>query len=886
MDSEQELTIRSRHKFHRPAVVEDYVPRGDLERQLLESGPNPILVVAAPAGYGKSSLVSNWIDQHAIPHTWVSLDAGDSDLRVFLETLAAGLGNLHPVAAERLAGICEAPELPPPELLAGILSADIDETAGLSVLVLDDYQVIRGNEIHEFIDALLACRPQGLHVAIIGRKTPVLTLGRLRSQGLVTDVRLGDLRFDEQAQGSLVSAVTGVELSPNQQKKLHTVTEGWPVGLRLFLLARPEGRDLASYLETFDGSLWQVQDYLTEEVLGALPADISEVILSTSILRRICPGLCHALLQETEGVVASGQDVVDTIEENNLFYIPLNDNGQWFRYHHQFQDLLLDLLQKQRSSHDIRILHKKAATWYQNNNYPEDAVYHFLQAGDEAAAGEVVKRYGAALKESQQWTRLDQVLAMLSRETIESSADLIMMLACTSDKAGRISQMIDLVERAEEVHRQQGTRDAAYETALAHISAIRSSIELHFGKTDIALESASFALDVLPDEHSHDRNVALYVQAYAKQTQGHGAEGYERLLGALESASSDIQKSQILFGQCFLDWASGDLEALSRDAGSLRALGKGGALNETFLWGSWYVGGARYLQNDLDAAEEVIGDACSDPWPVHIASYAFCTHIQALIHAARGELETGREVLSALAAKMVSTRSTSYLPDTQAVQAELALRANDYAAALNWALSVPSDSPVLGWGFVSPGLKAARILTVAGSAPELRKADELLQLHEEFYASIHNVRYLIETLALRSLHRAKIGEGDSALLYMSRAVELAQSSRMSRIFIDLGPEIVPVLSRLDTSEQALSFIGKILSAFDREQVADLPGSLSKREHEVLILLSRRLSNKEIGERLYISPATVKRHAHNIYEKLRVKDRHEAVAKAGGLGLLP
>ena len=882
MDSEKNYRDRSRHKFHRPDVVKDYVPRGALERQIVESGAAPILVVTAPAGYGKSSLVSNWIDHSDISHTWVSLDSGDNDLKTFVGTLATAFQETQEIAAERLARIWEAPQLPTAELLADLLSAALEQTLGPCALVLDDYHEIRSTDVHDFVDALLVRRPDTFRIAIIGRRTPSLTLGRLRSQGLVTDVRLADLQLDEDAQANLVSAVVDVDLDPGQKKKLNAITEGWPAGVRLFLLSRPGGQDLASYLESFDGPIWQVQEYLMEEVLSALPETVSEAILRTSILRRICPELCDAILENADDVGTSGQDVVDTVTRNNLFYIPLSQRGQWFRYHHLFQDLLLDLLRKKKTARNICELHYEAARWYDRNDYPEDAIHHFLQAGDESAAADVVTKFGASLKATQQWARLDQVLGMLSRSTVEGSAELLMLLACASDKAGRIAQMVDLVQRAEAVCREQGDGGS---TTFAQICAVRSSIELHFGKADAALASANFALHALPQTFSYERGVALYISAYAQQVLGRGAEGFQALLHELESAQNDSEKAQIFFAQCFLGWASGDLEALIRDAANLRALGDSDTFNETYQWGAWYGGGANYLRDDLDAAEKIIERTCREAWPAHMASYAFCINIQALVYAARGDIRAGQELTEALVRKMTSTGSTSYLPDTQAIDAELAFRGKDDAAALSWARSDSFDAPLLGWGFVSPGLKAARILILAGGTSDQRGADSILRSHEEFYGSTHNDRYLAETLALRALHSAKAGVADAALVSLSRAIELALPGRMTRIFIDLGPEIAPLLNRLDASEQTLTFIGEILAAFDTDQVADLPDALSKREQEVLALLSDRLSNKEIGEKLFISPATVKRHTNSIYQKLRVSDRHEAVAKANGLGLL-
>ena len=877
--------IFNRHKIFRPTVVSDYVERGELERRLSEPGACPIQVVVAPAGYGKSSLVSHWIEQTSHPCVWVSLDQHDSDPRVFFSTLAAALKDACPAAAENLEKFCDAQELPPPEAFADILSGDIDALDGPLAIVLDDYHTIESTQVHQFVDALLPRRPQNFQIVLVSRRTPPLTLGRLRSQGLVADVRLRDLQFDKEVQRTLVAAVTDISLSESQLDKLHSMTEGWPAGLRLFLLARPSDRSLETYLDSIDGTLWQIQDYLTEEVLSGLPEEISEIVIRTSILQRVSPELCDALLDDDD-IGSSGQDAVNAVSEYNLFCVPLSQSGQWFRYHHQFQDLLLERLKVQKSAEEIQLLHRRVAAWYDHNNYPEDAIHHYLQANDEPGAGEVIARHGAEFKESQQWTRLDQVLAMVPKETIEGSVDLSLLLAWASDKAGRVAQMIDLIKHADALLRQQETTDTRYSTRLAQIRAIRSTIELHLGKSQDALESARQAVNELPQEFLFDRSTAKFIEAYALQTLGLGAKGVSLLWSALEGDSSKSYRARILFGMCFLDWASGDLAALSRNSKSLSDLGSGGNFQETFQWATWYSGAALYLQNDLDAAESLVQDVCENRWPIHFVSYAYCLHIQTLVYAARGEIDTAQKLASALAEKCLSARSSLYMSDVQALEAELAFKAGDIASATTWALSETFDSPFLGWGFVSPGLKATRILIKSDSAANLKKADDLLCLHEKFYETTHNARFLVETLALRALYSSEMGDENAALTSLSRAIELSQPGGMVRVFIDLGPDIVPLLNRLEASGETLTFVGKILSAFNWGHAAVLPETLSKREREVLTLLADRMSNKEIGQQLFISPATVKRHTHNIYEKLNVSDRHEAVAKASGLGLLP
>jgi len=884
MEQQEEQDFRSRHKLYRPTVASDYVERGDWENDLSRPGAPPIVVVAAPAGYGKSSVASRWVERIGHPCVWVSLDVQDNDLHIVLEYLAVGLADHCPVAAEHLLHYCQAPELPPAKLIASRLSADFQDFAKPIAVVLDDYHTIHDQQIHELVDSLLQLMPPTLQIAIVGRSTPPLTLGRLRSRGLVADVRLTDLRLDKENQRVLVEAITGMTLGPDQLDKLHSITDGWPVGLRLLLHARPVDSDISSHLESFDGNIWQIQDYLTQEVLNALAEPIWELLLRTSILKQFSPELCDALLGESNAAGPSGREAVDTILEKQLFCIPLSRDGQWFRYHRQFQDLLLNCLNDRFSREEIRSFHRRAAAWYDANDFPEDAIYHCLQENDESRAGEVIIRRGAMLQESQQWSRLGRLLAMLSKETIHDNVDLLMLLVWTSDKAGRVEHAIELTELAEEV---LSHAEANEQSRINHgqISAARCLAELHLGTTEAALKFARHALDVLPQTFSYERGLATFGEGYALQTLGRGSEGMTILRIALQNAANDKEAARILYGMCFLHWANADLAGLDRDSRSLRSLGKDSKLRETFMWASWWGGAAMYLKNNLDAAESVVLEVAEDLWPIDFIAHASCVHIQALVHAARGDTEAAQQLAFKLAEKCISARGTTYLPDVQALQAELAFAVGDVAPAVKWALNESFEVPFLGYGLIAPGLIAARILVASDSTKALQKADNLLRVYQEFYESTHNTRYLIETLALRALYQSRTGEDDAALSAMSRALDLAQPSGLLRLFIDLGPDIVPLLNRLDVQKNRLRFVGTILADVDPGKAVGLPELLSQREQEVLELLGNRLSNKEIGERLFISPATVKRHTHSIYEKLNVSDRHEAVAKAAGLGLL-
>ena len=266
------------------------------------------------------------------------------------------------------------------------------------------------------------------------------------------------------------------------------------------------------------------------------------------------------------------------------------------------------------------------------------------------------------------------------------------------------------------------------------------------------------------------------------------------------------------------------------------------------------------------------------------------------IHAAQNQHSQAQALADSLLTQSLESSTTYYLPDVQSLQAEIALARGEHSTALNWALEFQPGQPTAAWGICVPELIAARILLSSETDAAQQKAVSILDELEPFYASIHNTRFLIEALTLRALQLERSGEKDRATERLSKAVHLAHQGELIRVFVDIGTTIGPLLNRLESNDDELSFIGRVLAAIGNgsDEIAPrntvvnaggMPGSLSKREGDVLELLVEHLTNKEIGERLFISAATVKRHLHNVYEKLNVSGRREAIAKAAGLGLV-
>ncbi len=673
----------SRTKLYRPPPANDYVYREQLEGRLASAEAQPIIIVSAPAGYGKTTMISHWIDQATIPCAWLSLDTHDNDLRLFLHYLAAAFSEWCPSAARVLEKMIESPDLPAPSHAADACALEIEQVEDALVLVLDDYHSIRETEIHEFVSALLNHMPPCMRVAIVSRRTPPLSLSRMRSRNLVIDIRMQDLEFNDQDTRALVRSTTNATIDEKTLSKLHAITEGWPVGLRMILLALSGKQDVQAFLERFEGTLWQIQEYLAEEVINQLPDEIAACIYRTSILDRFSADLCDAVIFAEGADVPSGQEVLNFIRDKNLFCVPLDENREWYRYHHLFQELLFIKCKSLCTQEEIQDLHRAAAKWFDDAGDIEEAVRHSLVADDIEIATDIVARHGRVLNDRHEAHRLDRLLAMLPAEQIEGNVDLILLRGWNSNRLGRITQMIDAIQLAEKQFHEIGAGENDGNTQLGQICAIRGMIEGFFGDSKTGLTSARKALELLPANFVFERTEALLVEAITLQMLGDNAAARDTLYQEIERSGTESARirSRILIAMCYVNWMNGDLHDLQYHSKSLLKLGQSTDLAYTIVHACWFSGAALYQLNDLDAASNVVRKVTAEKWWPHQRSYSNCIQIMSLIHAARGEHSLALELSDTLARDSLESSSTYYISDAHALQAELAYARGDYATA-------------------------------------------------------------------------------------------------------------------------------------------------------------------------------------------------------------
>ena len=432
-------------KLHVPRLLPGLVPRPRLMEALGGALERSLILISAPAGFGKTALLADWIRREGKPAAWVSLDAGDNDPARFWRHAAAALDRVRPGTGERIAPLLG---IPAPYSFEALVTALVNELASQTgedeaLLVLDDYHLIASRPVHTSLEFLLEHLPDSLHLVLATRADPPLPLARLRARGQLTELRTADLRFTVAEAAALFRQATGADLSGASVAALTSRTEGWAAGLQLAALSLRGQPDAAGFVAAFSGSHRYVLDYLAEEVLERQPEHVRTFLLETSVLGRLSGELCDAVTGST-----GGQALLEAIERANLFLMPLDEVRGWWRYHHLFADLLHARLRQEQPGKLSR-LHRAAAGWYEAHRLADEAIRHALAAGDAAWAAELIERHFDALLERAEGATVDRWVAALPAELVRARPRLRLAQAIWALMAGRVGEAERLLADAE-----------------------------------------------------------------------------------------------------------------------------------------------------------------------------------------------------------------------------------------------------------------------------------------------------------------------------------------------------------------------------------------------------------------------------------------------------
>lgn len=897
-----------RTKLYRPRTTGELVPRQRLGAVFTHYLERAATLVSAPAGYGKTTAISFWLERCQCPNAWLSLDPSDNNLAIFVAYFVAAVRTVSPDACSKTLALLGASTMPPPHVMATTLSNDLEDLAEdpalrdgkRLVLVLDDYHSIDNVEIHTLLAELLRHPPRTLHLVLSARHDPPLPLHALRSRGALSEIRVSDLRFSKEESIAFAATSLMTPLDEEGLAGLIEMTEGWGTGLRMAVLALNTGGELPEAALTPGFGSQYALDFLLQEVLARVPAATQQFLLETSILDRLSGPLCDALVSATDPAW-DGRAYLKWLTEQNLFTFALDAEGVWHRYHHLFRKLLRRELERHRSAEQIAELRRRAAEWFEQHGFIEQAIQYALEAGDESAAVRLVESHRHEAMNRDHWRQLERWLSFMPRSLVETRPELLALDAWMAQKQWKFAGLLARLDRIEELICGAPEVEASCARLLGEVETLRSVASYYLMDFESASACARRALELLPPECSAARGLAWMYLPAARQAAGDYAGAQDLLLEGLreDHLHGNSFASRVYTGLCILAWLDADLPKLKLLATQMLLLARERDLIEMANFARYYRGCALYHMNDLDGAEQEFASVAQNRYLAHAQPYTQSIYGLAAIYAARGETARAQTVVEAATNYGLETANSRILFDAQSVRLFLLHRDGGSVDGQAWQDTYDPEGALTPLTtFIHPHVLLARILIDSSSAARRAKGSRMMERLLELARRMHSTRYLVEMLGLQAVLREAQGKRELALEALAEAVALGEPGEMIRVFVDSGPKVAALLRLLlaapvrNGSRKGAAYIERILAAFNEprrsaaaEGQAGLVEPLTYRELEVLELLRERLMHKEIGQKLDISPMTVKRHATNIYEKLGVGNRRDAVNRAEALGLL-
>jgi LuxR family maltose regulon positive regulatory protein len=866
------------------------VPRPRLIERLNAGLHRKLTLVSASAGFGKTTLVIEWLNGAGRPFTWLSLDEGDNDLARFMMYLIATLQGVDAGIGQGTQGLLASPQIPAVDVVMTSLINGIATVPEPFALVLDDYHDIHAEAIHKAVEFLITHQPSQLHLVLITRTDPPLPLPRLRVRGQMTEIRTEDLRFTAAEAMAFLNQTLGSPLDAEVVAALEARTEGWIAGLQLAALALQsplagQGKitdAVASFVAAFSGSHRHVIDYLADEVLGRQPAEVRHFLCQTAILDRLTAPLCDALTGRNDSEARLRQ-----LEQANLFLIPLDDRREWYRYHALFADFLRTELDPAARA----ALHLKAARWFAAQGLLPEAVGHALASGDMDEAARVIALAAEEAFRTASFVTLFGWLGALPDERVRANSEL-------STYMGFLLYVTD--RRGEAVAYAEAAERSLPSDVPPHIRGRLLSLKAHLtqcqGDIGSSIQMSREALQVLDDGDGFFLDLTLNVLGQSLEIQGDtaaAAEVYREAFLSRRRAGNQLGTIIVLTNLVFalneLGQRRQALELCQQVVGEGTTQPERGFRMAEGAYLSWSL--LSFEANELSLAREQAQRALALSEHINIAEgVLWGEYILARVHLANGEIDALHTVCGEARRLAFGANRPIHGAWFAALEAQASLRQGDLAGATRWAEAAaltPADVPPR-WSEL-PYFVYVRLLL---AQKRLEEARALLNTMERSAKQGERRRNLITIYLQQALVDVQLGHEKQAYARVEDALRLAAPQDYRRALLDEGAAILDLLSRVrhiapafvDNLREACP-VGTAGISEKMDRPSALVEPLTEREKEILHLIAAGRSNPEIAELLYLSLNTVKWHAKNLYGKLNVSNRVEAIARAQELDLL-
>ena len=925
-----------RTKITVPLIRPGYVRRSRLTDRINQGVMGPLTLLSAPAGFGKTQLLAEWAAESTHPIAWLTLSPEDNDYDRFFRYLSRAFQEIEPRISEAILDYLRAAESSRLEI-ATLLINEVSAIPKDLVLVVDEYHALEHSAIITAFNFLVKNLPPNLHVVIASRGEPSLDLALLRAQGQVTEIGADDLRLTHEEIGQFFNQTMRLQLPPDALRALEERTEGWVIGLQLAALSLRNPSDLTDLLRGFQGDAYYLVDFLGQEVLNRQSEDVRQFLLRSSILNVLSGPLCEAVTT-LEAAPGYGTRMLAQLEHLNLFITPLDPQHEWFRFHNLFAEFLRHELAQSHAA-ELSLLHKRAATWFEQHGNLDEAFKHGLATGDMDWALSLIDRHIETLLELGEVSTLTYWTKKLPRELIHHRPRLGLAYAwglAASYQLDEARFWLDDVQRSLDVRGMEQSQptvtdsgDNLPQPSVGELALVRSLLALLTGDFQQAAAYSRVAVSHLSEGNPFIRSMLSLEEGLARVLSGDTSQAIEALQDTARFARRANNLFVLIVATCQLAEMQALQGHLSQALATLqkaRLLAVGPDEKPLALAGIIDIGLGEILRerNNLEEAKNYLERGRQLTQAEWTSSSLEAVGSLARLHQSQGEIAEAQALIAEAFDLALSAESGQWDElFITATAARLALQRNNLSASVQWwkkggvserleSIS-PESYPYPVYEYLQ--ITQARLHFAVGRDNEdtedtalLRRALELLQSLLPTVEQFKRVTSKIEILVLKAMIEDALDEHDHAVETLLSALALGEPEDYRRIYLDEGPAVADLLVRCRDKQRqtgayapSLSYITSLLEAFRQEAGASTPEPaatmaiktagglevfLSAREIEVLSLIAQGKSNQEIAGELFLAENTVKRHAYNIYTKLDVTKRTQAVSKARQLGIIP
>lgn len=886
-------------KLLRPPLMPDFVIRSKIIHKLEQNVLKPLSMVSAGAGYGKSVVVSQWLEQTNYLKTWITLDLEHNDLRTFLNYLVVSIQKLFPGQLQLTQSYVSATVLPPIQEIAKTIINELCMIQEYFILVLDDYHMITESMVHELIDEWLQFPPTNVHLCIITRRDPPLKINSLKLNGRMTEVRTKDLSFSSAEITDLFKRVQLMDLKDDVIKIIHNKTEGWIVALRLVSMILNDEEELGHRLKSIEGGLKSTYEYLMIEVFSKQPEQFQDHLLKSSILHRFCFELIEAVTNGNADVLRNkdGVNLIQDLNKDNLFIIPLDIDRKWFRYHHLFQEFLQYQLKERKTEDQVSDLYLRASLWFEKQGLITEAVEYASEAKDTEHIISIISENWEDAFDEDHWDSVDRWLSLLPEELIDQSKDLLFARLWIFHRSHRLKQIGMIINQIEQMDVSLTDKERGYLVFAKCMVGYFSG-----APADNVLTLAKQATQLIPKKYSSFRGSIPIYSFFSLQSTGQIDQALQFIEDNIKNHKRSDAPVQLMRYRIHLGYFAlfnGDLPLLKS------------AVELCFKMPRmtpWIQGHARYLKQSIGWWEY-------DPKQVIEATdytlavkyeLAYREVIDTCICRAIAFQELNRyaeseKVIRETIEYIDHVNESSDLNLIHSCQARLNIAQGNLGAATKWLNETESSSlnPAMLFWVEVPAITRCRVLIAKGTPKDLQQALELLSQYSAYSESVFNKLRTIEIIVLQAVALKKLKKQQEAISTLKDAIELVGSGEWIRPFAEYKDEISDMLLHLKKTGVNPGFIDQIFIAVakirsvdaktntvtTKENNKDIPTAFTRRELEVLRCVAEGLRNQEIAEKLFNSEETIKKHINNMFQKMHVKNRLSLVTKAREEGIL-